>query len=101
MRYFDIAGLPMSIEYWAIMMEDIEYRTVGRWEDGELLISTVWLGLDLSFGRGDPLIFETMVFGAKDEIVQRRYHTFEEARRGHIETVHAVTGLITEIDANG
>jgi hypothetical protein len=95
MRYFDIAGLPISLEYWAILFEDTEYRTVGRWENDEILISTVWMGLDAGHG----LIFETMVFSAEGEVIQSRYRTFEEAQRGHIETVHAVTGLITEIDS--
>jgi hypothetical protein len=53
-------------------------------------VSTVWLGLDHRFGDGLPLIFETMVFPAKDgavtswgELDSNRYSTEEEAVAGH------------------
>lgn len=54
----------------------------GRW------VSTVWLGLDHSFGfrPGRPLIFETMVFGSQDEMSEldcERYSTEADALVGH------------------
>lgn len=52
----------------------------GKW------ISTVWLGLDHSFGSGPPLIFETMVFSSKDDMSDldcHRYTTEAEALAGH------------------
>jgi len=52
----------------------------GRW------VSTVWLGLDHSFGSGPPLIFETMVFQNRSDMGDldcERYSTEAEAIAGH------------------
>lgn len=52
----------------------------GRW------VSTVWFGLNHSFGSGPPLIFETMVFpgeGDLSELDCDRYSTEAEAIAGH------------------
>lgn len=50
---------------------------------GDVRISTVFLGLDHSFGMGDtPILFETMIFGLKDEYCER-YSTWDEAEAGH------------------
>jgi len=46
-------------------------------------VSTVFLGLDRSFGRtGPPLVFETMAFDA-DRRYQWRWSTWDEAVVGH------------------
>ena len=57
-------------------------RRVAEEVRGEIRVSTVFLGLDHSFGSGPPLLFETMIFGMKD-IYQERYSTWEEAEDGH------------------
>ncbi len=46
-----------------------------------LFVSTVFLGLDHSFGEGPPLIFETMIFPC--QVYQTRYTTEKQARKGH------------------
>lgn len=48
-------------------------------------ISTVFLGLDHSFGDGPPLLFETMVFTGDDwgDLECERYSTYDEAEAGH------------------
>ena len=46
-------------------------------------ISTVFIGLDHSFGGGPPLLFETMVFGGELDQEMERYGTWEEAEAGH------------------
>lgn len=57
-------------------------------------ISTVFLGLDHSFGGGPPVLFETMIFGARGrwEEFQTRYCTEAEALAGHAMYVEAVAG---------
>lgn len=57
---------------------------------GEVLISTVFLGLDCGFGEGSPQIFETMVFGGNHDSEQKRYATWNEAEKGHQEMVNMV-----------
>lgn len=44
-------------------------------------VSTIFLGLDHSFGEGPPLIFESMTFPGYD---QERYSTWEQAAAGHL-----------------
>jgi hypothetical protein len=84
---YDKYGKTISLAEWSVLMGDGEYKRVaettlpdGKW------ISTVWLGLDHSFGEGKPLVFETMVFPSKGnycDLDMQRYFTLEEAKEGH------------------
>lgn len=63
-----------------------EYKRVALWGDwgDELVISTVWLGIDHSFMRdGPPIIFETMIFGYGEGNYCTRYATEAQALEGH------------------
>lgn len=66
-------------------------RTVKKTEVGDAEVSTVFLGLDHNFGRGEPLLFETMVFGGEHDGDQDRYSTWEEAEKGHEKMVKSLT----------
>lgn len=58
--------------------------------DGEQIkVSTIFLGLDHGYG-GLSILFETMIFGGKHDMFQRRYSTWEEAEVAHKEIVEAV-----------
>jgi hypothetical protein len=59
-------------------------------------ISTVFLGLDHSFGEGEPVLFETMTFGLGDDDIQQRYTTREEAIAGHAQVVELVINMQQE-----
>lgn len=67
-----------AVMKWAILFEQRDKnRLVGQTRTlyGEKL-STVWLGLDHSFGSGPPLIFETMLFAPSiDPAADRDYLT--------------------------
>jgi len=103
--YYDRQGNPISDTLaWAKKYEDEEEKRVaedtlpdGKW------VSTVWLGLDHSFGEGPPLIFETMVFpkhGDFGELYCARYSTEEEAATGHKKVVQmCLDGEIPEREA--
>lgn len=67
---------------WAKWFEK-ENRTVEKTKIGDSEISTVFLGIDHSFGGGIPLLFETMVFGGAMDGEQDRYSTWTEAEIGH------------------
>jgi len=56
-------------------------------------VSTVFLSLDHQFGKGPPLIFETMVFtyDSRDELDVARYTTRDEALEGHKRMVERYT----------
>jgi hypothetical protein len=55
---------------------------------GDVRVSTVFLGLDHSFTEhGPPLLFETMVFVNDRGIEQEQYSTWAEAEEGHANMV--------------
>jgi len=93
--YYGMDGQPIDMHEWALLFEDTEHRIIGRTElPGGCRVSTVWLGIDHSFGGGPPLIFESMVFGPDSSIDLdcQRYSTREEAELGHSEMVTRWTG---------
>lgn len=68
---------------WAKWFEaNVGNRHVAKTSIGDLQVSTVFLAIDHQFDQGPPILFETMVFGGDDDM-QTRYHTWEEAERGH------------------
>ena len=67
---------------WARSFENGR-RHIGKDEIGDVLVSTVFLGIDHSFGGGPPILFETMVFGGPLDQEQVRYATLDEAEVGH------------------
>ncbi len=68
---------------WAASFEDTKSRVVDQTKIGESEISTVFLGLNHRYGEGEPLLFETMIFGGKEDGFQERYSTWDEAVKGH------------------
>lgn len=76
---------------WARWFEAAD-RRVARDEVGDVEVSTVFLGLDHSHGRGAPMLFETMTFGGGPRTDEwcSRYSTWDEALAGHGEVVRAV-----------
>src|SRR5262245_61047886 len=90
--YFDIDGSPITLWEWVALMERRRpgalWREAGGWRvgwDGVSAehVSTVWLGLDHGWGRGAPIIFESLVCGGLFDGTMRRYSTLEQARAGH------------------
>ena len=49
----------------------------------QVRVSTVFLGIDHSFGGGDPVLFETMIFGGDADGYQERYTTWDAALARH------------------
>lgn len=92
--YFDWLGRPITREEWARLFDD--ERHVGDDNVDGVDVSTVWLGLDHSFGlQGAPLIFETMIFGGEFDQWQWRWHTERDAREAHRQIVAALAaGLV-------
>lgn len=119
-RYYDRGGVPISLMRAAVLGEDDAYKRVAQdyLGDGEIWVSTVWLGLDHNFmGVGPPLIFETMMFFKEseeaiekrrawwkkmglpehnfpwEECACERYPTEELAREGHRKMVDSMRVL--------
>ena len=70
---------------WGRWMQNAPDRVVKRDEfRNGITVSTVFLGLDHSFGVGEPVLWETMVFGSKTmDHYCERYTSVEAAQRGH------------------
>lgn len=81
---------------WASYMEKARHlRGVARDFVEDVLVSTVFLGLDHSHGFGPPLLYETMTFGADDETGGPwRYPTRAEALAGHAQVVAQVEAAL-------
>lgn len=81
-----------SPQYWA-WFESAD-RRVALDLIGPYRVSTVFLGIDHNFSdTGEPLLFETMVFGGESE-EQIRYSTWEQAEAGHREVVEKLRGRL-------
>lgn len=97
-RYIlDEAGNPMpepDLIKWAMWHETAKRQLAFTQLESGTFISTVFLGLDLSWGRGpeaDPLFYkptlwESLAFD-QELLAQRRYISREAARAGHLEMV--------------
>lgn len=95
-RYYVLLDrTPMAVDMltWA---ESIEKRIrsgandpwrVDRTQLEGCYVSTVFLGIDHQFGRGEPVLFETMIFGGPLDGDMYRYGTYEQAERGHAAAV--------------
>jgi hypothetical protein len=75
--------VPADLMTWARWYETAD-RAVAKSDVGPFQVSTVFLGLDHSFGSGPPMLFETMVFkgSAADEWCER-CSTWEQAEEMH------------------
>lgn len=77
-----------NITRWALWFEKAaEKRTIANTTIGDICISTVFLGLDHSYGRGSPLLYETMIFGGEHHGYQTRCGTKASALMMHQEAV--------------
>lgn len=65
-------------------------RHVADTQVGPVRISTVFLGLDHSFGHGRPVLWETLVFGGIRDGAMYRYETRDQAERGHQQMVDVI-----------
>jgi len=77
---------------WGRWFETADRRVALTKLPNKVEVSTVFLGLDHSFGGDKPILFETMIFGGKHDQYQERYATWEEAEQGHKQAVELVAG---------
>ena len=84
-RYILDGQTPVECEdllKWGAWLETANRHVALTKKDG-IKVSTVFLGLDHSFGGAPPILFETMIFGGKHDEDQSRYATWKEAVAGH------------------
>ena len=80
-----------SIEEWDEWSKENQRHIDEAVKDG-IRVSTIFLGLDHSFGGGEPVLFETMIFGGEHDQDLWRYKTWEEAVDGHA-TARVIAGV--------
>jgi hypothetical protein len=100
--YILVGRLPVAVDLmtWARWVEDFKKRQIGDDEIGKVRVSTVFLGVNHNFfGRGDPVLFETMIFGGPLDGEEWRYASYDEAERGHGEAVAKVRIAAARIKA--
>jgi hypothetical protein len=85
--------IPASITEAADWLEEgSNRRTIKRDEIGDILISTVFLGLDHSWTPGGkPVLWETMIFGGEHDQYQERYTSHKDALEGHKKALTLIT----------
>jgi hypothetical protein len=92
-HHFVLVGrlaVEVDLMRWAEWFETAD-RHVKLTEQGDVRVSTVFLGLDHNFSdRGPPILFETMAFVGDDSVGQERYATWAEAEEGHARWVAQV-----------
>lgn len=85
--------IPASITEAADWLEEgSNRRTVKRDEISDILVSTVFLGLDHSWTPGGkPVLWETMIFGGEHDQYQDRYTSHKDALEGHKKALTLIT----------
>ena len=76
---------PTNLIEWGKWYETADRRVNETKFDNDVRVSTVFLGMNHAFDLGTPLLFETMIFGGKEDGYCERYTTWEEAEKGHLE----------------
>lgn len=79
-----------------VLRDTIDAGLAGQPGD-EVVVSTVFLGLDHSFDGGPPLLFETLVLGGALDQDGGRCSTWEEAEKMHEEMCERVRGGSTAV----
>ena len=80
-----------DVEEWAKWFGENKFkRHVADEKIGDVRVSTVFLGVDHSFGDGPPVLFETMVFGGPLDEETDRCSTWDQAEQMHAEMVDRV-----------
>jgi hypothetical protein len=82
-----------SVQEWGQWFETHDRKVGHTVISDTVYVSTVFLGIDHSFGADGPLLFETMIFGGEHDQWQDRYETWAEAEAGHHKAVALATGL--------
>lgn len=78
---------------WGKWLETDERIVEGTDLEGDVRVSTVFLGIDHNFhGTGRPLLFETMIFGGEHDQYQIRCATYDEAKKMHTRALWLVRG---------
>jgi hypothetical protein len=80
----DLATLTNWMEGPDRLVRDTQFIDPAR---NRVRVCTAFLGVDVNFGDGAPILFETVTFGGPCDWELYRYSTWEEAEQGHAAVV--------------
>lgn len=92
--FYDRQGQSINFNQFIRHFQDPNYQTLKQEIVGPYKVSTIWLGINHSFGEGPPTIFETMVFEDGEGMCELRYETEAAANSGHDFIVSALKEMI-------
>jgi hypothetical protein len=83
-----------------VSAEEVDWSNRWRLRDtvGESVVSTVFIPLDHAFDDGDPVLFETLIFGGPLADEGERYHTKAQAKAGHAKWMARVVSETNDQD---
>jgi len=89
-----IAVLEPDLMKWAKAFEEID-RIVAKTNVADSIVSTVFLGIDHNYSSlGEPVLFETMIFGGDHDEYMERCCTWDEAEKQHEKAVNMLKSEI-------
>jgi len=87
--------VPVDLMTWARWYENADRRVALTEIRPGIVVSTIFIGSDMGFGLGRPLLFETAVFDDYGGSEGDRYATWDEAVAGHVATVAKLEGQLS------
>lgn len=92
-----VTPIETSVHEWALTFDPADpdasvwQRQIAHDTVGNVDVSTVFIGIDYSFGRdATPRCWETMIFGGENDNWQRRYNSHADALVGHRQALRYV-----------
>lgn len=86
-RYYDRGGRPISHSVWTALQARPAYAQVASdvaaTGTGQVLVTTLWLGLSTLPGKGRRLLYQTLVVADSAVPTVWRWQNLTAARRGH------------------
>ena len=83
-RLLDRVPVRCTLTEFAKAMQNGSDHILAQATINELQISSVFTGIDQNWSGGDPILFETMVFGLPDDLhPQWRFSTWDETMEMH------------------
>ena len=86
----NVNGDPEPCDLMTWLQTARQNRVLASDHIGDVHVSTVFLGLDHSFGGAFPILWETMIFGGPHDQYQDRYSSKEDALAGHAKALAMV-----------
>jgi hypothetical protein len=79
-----------DVYVWGEWYENVSNRSILFNQVGDVKVSTVFLGLDHSFGIGDPVLWGSLITGGSYDGHEERYRSKKEAITNHDKLVEMV-----------